>query len=181
MIIPKGVDANPYTLTEIRELVLRCYATEANAHTPTTVTIERPIAQPLPVRPRDLAEAHAWLRAHNYVDADGLTSRGWQVAAHLSRGDRHDPWFDAVQAVNEAGTGLVTGTRVRCSCGWGGARNEQGPSDLRVPYPPHRGGREAAARLFSPHLREMRGEPTPAPKPTRDPFAGLPAVNDEPW
>lgn len=185
MHLPKGVDANPYALTEPRELVLRCYATEQAECDAVTVTIERPVVQPLPLRPQDMAEAHRWLRLHGYlIDYYGLTARGWQVAAYLSRADRHDPIVDEATVPDPAQDGrLVPGSRVRCSCGWGGARNEQGPARLRVPYPPHRGGRQAAELLHAAHAREERGEPAPTPKPTRDPFARIPGAADpeEAW
>lgn len=176
MIIPKGVDATPYDLTEPRELVLRCLAVETGVE-----GIERPIVQPLPIRPRDITEAHLWLAAHGYIESDGLTNRGRQVAVHLSRADRHDPIVDETLVPDPAQDGrLVPGSRARCSCGWGGNRQDQGPADLRVPYPPHRGGRQAAELLHAAHAREARGQVAPTPRP-RSGFAGIPQVDDEPW
>lgn len=179
MIVPKGTDAHPYTLTEPRELVLRCIATEAAQTALVPGTLARPVTQPLPLTPRVVDQATAWLHEHGYLDATGPTPRGWQVAEHLSRADRHDPIVDpcAVPDPDQDGR-LVPGSRVRCTCEWGGTRLTQGPARLRVPYPPHRGGREAAERLHAPHAREMRGEPEPKPLPKRNPFAGAATTDD---
>lgn len=176
MIVPKGVDAHPYQLTEPRELVLRAMATDQG------YKLDRPVAQPLPLRPQDVAEAMRWLHTHDYLDSNVLTNRGRQVAQHLSRANRHDPITDAVLLPDAACRLVIPGTRVRCTCGWGGARNEQGPADLRVPVPPHRGGRETAERLHAPHARAAKGEQTPEPAPKRDAFAGIPTdTDDDAW
>lgn len=170
MIVPKGVNASPYNLTEPRELVLRALATEADL-----IGLEIPVHRPLPLRPQDIADAERWLRTHDYLDKDGLTNRGRQVAHHLSRADRHAAHYSEVATSSPLQGGrLVKGTRVRCSCGWGGARDEQGPPELRVPYPPHRGGEVTANKLHAAHVAEVTGAPESAPKPARNPFAGLP-------
>lgn len=182
MIVPKGVDASPYTLTEPRELVLRLFATRARATTPAAVTIERPV-DAVPLDSRAVTMATGWLVEHGYLAADAeLTSRGWQVAAHLSRADRHDPLFDIAAMPDPHNPGkTVPATRVRCTCGHGGARNEQGPPHLIALGAISRGGRENAARLLVDHQRAAKPGgtgPVQRPKP-RDPFAGAAPVDDD--
>lgn len=178
MNLPKGVDANPYSLTELRELVLRYFATDNG------VELDRPVTE-LWMREQDIREAERWLRTHDYLDGHTLTNRGRQVAQHLSRADRHDPIFDTTSVPAPAQQGRpVPGTRVRCSCGWGGARHEQGPAELKVPYPQHRGGQVEAGKLHAAHGHEKAGTKARAVPTTRRGFDALPGggvVDEEPW
>jgi len=162
-------ERTPYRLTEPRELVLRAIATAA--HTP---GLDHPVPRPLPLSASDIGASRAWLHTHGYLADDATPSdKGAQVAVWLSRAGRHDAIVEPWPRLRR--TGGHRGTRVRCSCGWGGSRTSEDPATIRTSAVGlHHGGRTWAEVEHRSHLA-----PPPGPPREADTLARLAALRGD--